>query len=354
MAKRHYIIPIFISHIGCPHQCVFCNQKKITGFETPVTAAQVNTIISERLQSINQQRRIEVAFYGGSFTALPEGTQNELLAPAAKALKAGYIHAIRISTRPDCIDRDTVKNLLDKGVSIVELGVQSLDNDVLDKAKRGHDSQSVIKAVNLLQELGMRCGLQLMPGLPGEDWISLIKTVRLAISLRPEFVRIYPTIVIDDTVLANLYRQDSYLPLSLKQAVVRSAYMKLAFEQQGITVIRTGLQASAELDSKTNVLSGPYHPAFGEMVDSYIFYLMLAGFVEQNGAASPQDIIIRHNPQDCSKVRGQCNKNINNLMHFYHIKKVTLFQDSGVKKDCLLLECKGQSVIINKNMITSI
>lgn len=351
---KHYIIPVFIPHLGCVHQCVFCNQKKITGFETPVTATQVSAIISERLQNITQQRRIEVAFYGGSFTALPESTQNKLLAPAAKALQAGYIHAIRVSTRPDCIERDTVRNLIRQGVSIVELGVQSLDNAVLDKAKRGHDSQSVIKAVNLLKEFGMRCGLQLMPGLPGEDWISLIKTAGLAISLQPDFVRIYPTIVIEDTVLANLFRQGSYQPLSLEQAVVRSAYMKLVFEQEGIAVIRTGLQASTELDSKTNVLAGPYHPAFGEMVDSYIFYLMLAGFVERNGAASPQDIIIRHNPQDCSKVRGQYNKNINNLMHFYHIKKVSLYPDSGVKKDCLMLGCAGQSVIINKNMITSI
>ncbi|MBP2635462.1 MAG: radical enzyme/protein acetyltransferase, family [Firmicutes bacterium] len=351
---KHYIIPVFIPHLGCVHECVFCNQKKITGFETPVTAAQVSAIISERLQNITQQRRIEVAFYGGSFTALPKSTQNELLAPATKALKAGYIHAIRVSTRPDCIERDTVKNLICQGVSIVELGVQSLDNDVLDKAKRGHDRQSVIKAVNRLKELGMRCGLQLMPGLPGEDWLSLIKTVRLAISLQPEFVRIYPTIVIEDTVLANLYRQGRYQPLSLEQAVVRSAYMKLVFEQAGIAVIRTGLQASAELDSKTNVLAGSYHPAFGEMVDSYIFYLMLAGFAEQKGAAYPQDIIIRHNPQDCSKIRGQYNKNINNLKQFYHIKMVSLYPDSRVKKDFLLIEFEGQSVILNKNMITSI
>lgn len=351
---KHYIIPVFIPHLGCVHQCVFCNQKKITGFETPVTATQVSAIIGERLQNITQERWIEVAFYGGSFTALPESTQNELLAPAAKALKAGHIHAIRISTRPDCIDRYTVKNLIEQGVSIVELGVQSLDNAVLDKAKRGHDSQAVIKAVKLLKEFGMQCGLQLMPGLPGEDWISLIKTVRLAASLKPEFVRIYPTIVIADTVLANLYRQGIYQPLSLEQAVARSAYMKLFFEQQGIAVIRTGLQASAELDSKTTVLAGSYHPAFGEMVDSYIFYLMLTGFIEQNGAASSKDLIIRHNPQDCSKVRGQHNKNINNLVHFYHMKKVSLYPDSEIKKDCLLLECEGRAVIINKNMITSI
>jgi len=351
---KHYIIPMFIPHLGCLHQCIFCNQKKITGCQTSVTANQVNTMIRERLSAINQKRWIEVAFYGGSFTALPESVQNELLAPASKALRNGLIHAIRISTRPDCINPDTIANLIRQGVTIVELGVQSLDNHVLSTARRGHDSQSVTAAVTLLKQSGIHCGLQLMPGLPGEDWISLIRTVRQATTLRPEFVRIYPVIVIADTALAGLYSQGSYQALSLKQAVVRSAYMKLVFEQQGIEVIRTGLQASAELDSKTNVIAGPYHPAFGELVDSYIFYLMIAAFIEQNGAVSEDALIIRHHPQDCSKVRGQYNNNINKLTHSYNITKISLYADSSVKKGCLLFENHGQVVLFNKNLINNI
>jgi len=351
---KHYIIPVFIPHLGCLHQCIFCNQKKITGYQTPVTANQVSTMIYERLNTINQKRWIEVAFYGGSFTALPEYIQNELLAPASQALRNGSIHAIRLSTRPDCINKDIIANLIRQGVTIVELGVQSLDNHVLTSARRGHDSQTVTNAVKLLQESGIHCGLQLMPGLPGEDWVSLIKTVRQAITLHPEFVRIYPVIVIADTVLARLYRQGSYQPLSLEQAVARSAYMKLVFEQQGIEVIRTGLQASAELDNNTNVISGPYHPAFGELVDSYIFYLMLAGFMEQKCRASEEALIIRHHPQDCSKVRGQCNNNINKLTAAYNLTKATLYADSSVKKGSLLLEHHGQIVLFNKNLIKSI
>ncbi|TWH48432.1 elongator complex protein 3 [Sporomusa sp. KB1] len=351
---KHYIIPVFIPHLGCLHQCIFCNQKKITGCQTPVTASQVSTMIYERLNTINQKRWIEVAFYGGSFTALPENIQNELLAPASQALRNGAIHAIRLSTRPDCITKDSIANLIQHGVTIVELGVQSLDNHVLTNARRGHDSQTVTNAVKLLKASGIHCGLQLMPGLPGEDWVSLIKTVRQAIMLHPEFVRIYPVIVIADTVLARLYSQGSYQPLSLQQAVARSAYMKLVFEQQGIEVIRTGLQASAELDNNTNVISGPYHPAFGELVDSYIFYLMLAGFMEQKWGASKDELIIRHHPQDCSKVRGQYNNNINKLTAAYNITKATLYADSAVKKDCLLLEYHGQVVLYNKNLIKCI
>ena len=351
---KHYIIPVFIPHLGCLHQCVFCNQKKITGFQTPVTANQVNTAIHERLNTINQKRWIEVAFYGGSFTALPESVQNELLAPASQALRNGSIHAIRVSTRPDCINPDIIANLIRQGVSIVELGVQSMDNQVLCTANRGHDSQSVTDAVALIKESGMQCGLQLMPGLPGEDWVSLIKTVRQASTLRPDFVRIYPVIVIADTNLARLYSQGVYQPLSLEQAVARSAYMKLVFEQQGVEVIRTGLQASEELDRKTTVISGPYHPAFGELVDSYIFYLMLAGFMEQKWRASEGELIIRHHPQDCSKVRGQYNNNIKRLTHSYNITKVTLTFDSSVKKGSLLLESHDQIVLFNKKLINCI
>lgn len=351
---KHYIIPVFIPHLGCLHQCIFCNQKKITGCQTPVTPEQVNSVIYERLNSINQKRWIEVAFYGGSFTALPISIQNELLAPASQALRNGSIHAIRVSTRPDCINPEIIANLIRQGVTIVELGVQSLDNQVLSTAKRGHDSQTVTTAVRYLKESGLRCGLQLMPGLPGEDWVSLIKTVRHAITLTPEFVRIYPVIVITDTALALMYSQGSYQPLSLQQAVSRSAYMKLVFDQHGIEVIRTGLQASEELDSKTSVIAGPYHPAFGELVDSHIFYLMLAGFMEQKQVSLDNELIIYHHPQDCSKVRGQYNNNINKLSHFYNMKNIILRMDSSIKKGSLLFESKGQKILFNKNMINSI
>ncbi|MDF2568938.1 MAG: radical enzyme/protein acetyltransferase, family [Sporomusa sp.] len=351
---KHYIIPIFIPHLGCRHQCVFCNQQRITGQITPVTANQVRAIIDERLAAINQKRHIEVAFYGGSFTALPEDVQNDLLAPATEARLRGRIQGIRLSTRPDCISESTVNNLIKQGVTIVELGVQSLDDTVLATAARGHNSKVVNNAVSLLKKAALRCGLQLMPGLPGEDWPSLIRTVQHVLTLSPDFVRIYPTVVINGTALAGLYKQGIYQPLSLSQAVGRSAYMKLVFGRQGIAVIRIGLQASTELDNKETVIAGPYHPAFGELVDSHIFYLMLAGFIEQNSRCSQEALIIRHHPQDCSKVRGQHNNNISSLKQFYNLSEITLAADSLIPKGTLLFAYGGQNYLFNKNMINRI
>lgn len=351
---KYYIIPIFIPHLGCLHQCIFCNQRKITGRQTPVTGKQVAAIIKERLVTINQDRRIEVAFYGGSFTALPEAIQNELLEPASQALKHGQIHAIRLSTRPDCINEQIVANLRRQGVSIVELGVQSLDDNVLAGAARGHNSQAVVEAVKLLKNADITCGLQLMPGLPGEDWPSLIKTVRHAIRLGPDFTRIYPAIVIADTVLAEMYSEGIYRPLTLEQAVVRAAYSKLLFERQNIQVVRTGLQASEELDNRVTVLAGPYHPAFGELVDSHIFYLMLAGFIEQNVTTTEADLIIHLHPQDNSKVRGQHNSCIARLKQRYNLKTIKMYENIAVKKGTLLLDYQGLSYGFNKNMINCI
>jgi len=348
---KHYIIPIFIPHLGCLHQCVFCDQQKITGLSTPVTALQVATIIGDRLAGIDQARHVEVAFYGGSFTALAEDDQNELLAPATQALQSGLIQGIRLSTRPDCLSKSTINNLIKQQVTTVEVGVQSLDDTVLARAGRGHDSEAVVGSVARLKAAGLQCGLQLMPGLPGEDWTSLIRTVRRAIDLAPEFVRIYPTVVIAGTTLARLYRQGIYAPLSLDQGVSRAAYMKLMFGRQGIAVIRTGLQAADELDQHQTVLAGPYHPAFGELVDSYIFYLMLASFIEQSSLGPQARLIIHHHPQDCSKVRGQHNRNINDIKQRYRLRDVTLYSDRFVSKSSLLFELGGQNYITNKNMI---
>lgn len=351
---KHYIIPVFIPHLGCRQQCIFCNQKKITGRHTPVSANQVAALIDERLAGVNAKRWIEVAFFGGSFTALPAAIQNELLAPAYQALRHQRIHAIRLSTRPDCISDSIVANLQRQGVTTVELGVQSLDDSVLVKALRGHSRQSVTEAVGKLKAAGLQCGLQLMPGLPGEDWLSLLTTAQRTVQLQPDFVRIYPTLVIAATLLAELYCQGLYQPLSLAAAVARSAYLKLVFEQQGIAVIRTGLQATEELDSGSTVLAGPYHPAFGELVDAHIFYLMLAGFVEQNTACAESGLSIYHNPQDTSKIRGQYNSNISQIRQRYQLAAVSLHPDTAVKTGTLLLACGGLTYIINKNMINRI
>lgn len=313
---KHYIIPIFIPHYGCLHQCVFCNQKRITGIETPVTSGEVANIIKEHLSRVNQPRHIEVAFYGGSFTALPAEIQQSLLLPANCMLKQNKIHAIRISTRPDCIDCEKLDLLYNLGVSIIELGAQSLDDNVLVTSARGHTAADVSIAVKLIKEKGMRCGLQLMVGLPGENWPSLIKTTYKAALLKPDFTRIYPTLVVADTHLATLFQRGLYRPLALAEAASRSAFMKLVFSRQGISVIRTGLQATEDLANNNVVLAGPYHPSFGEIVDSYIFNAMVIRCLDRISVMA-STIVIHHHPKDSSKLRGLGNSNIRHWQECY-------------------------------------
>ncbi len=308
---KNYIIPIFIPHYGCSHQCVFCNQKKITGITTPVTALDVNNIINSHVSRINQPRYVEVAFYGGSFTALPLSKQQELIAPAYQAVKDRNVQAIRLSTRPDYINNEIINNLVKFGVTTIELGVQSLDNSILLASERGHTVQDVKNAVNIIRHFDIKIGIQLMVGLPTENMPSLYLTAQESISLRPDFARIYPTLVIAETGLAEQYRSGKYQPLSLDSAVKRCAYLKCKLEQNGIPIIRTGLQATADLDDACNVLAGPYHPAFGELVDSFIMYYLVIQLLESMNISENKSTILKlhFHTRDTSKLRG--NKNVN-------------------------------------------
>ena len=347
---KHYIIPIFIPHYGCLHSCIFCNQQKITGKESPVKNQEVEAIINDHLVRITEKRHVEVAFYGGSFTALTLEMQCKLLEPAYQALKRGDIHAIRLSTRPDCITNEIVENLIKYGVSIIELGVQSLDNKVLEASARGHNSKQVYHAIFIIKRFNLRCGIQLMPGLPLEDWKSLITTAYGVIDLAPDFVRIYPTLVIADTELADMYYKGQYKELSLNAGTARGAFLKLLFGQYGIPAIRTGLQATEELDKSNVVLAGPYHPAFGEMVDSYIFYIMLAHYAELTfSTPKTQDIIIHHHPRDTSKIRGIYNGNLKKIKSIYN--KVFILKQDGLNLDEIILEDDNMSYVINKKML---
>jgi histone acetyltransferase (RNA polymerase elongator complex component) len=348
---KHYIIPVFIPHYGCTHTCVFCNQQKITGRDTPVTVQQVVDIINEHLERITEERHIEVAYYGGSFTALDSEIQNELLEPAYKALVNGKIHGIRLSTRPDCISEGIVNNLINYGVTTVELGVQSLDNRVLEASARGHSGSDVIQAVTIIRKTELKCGLQLMPGLPQEDWNSLIRTAQGVIALAPDFVRIYPTIVIANTKLAQMHLSGNYKELSLTAGIARAAFLKILFAHHKIPVIRTGLQATGELDKSNTVLAGPYHPAFGEMVDSYIFYIMIAHSFELiNSSHITEQIVIHHHSRDTSKVRGISNHNTKELKRIYNISSLVLKGD-GKNLDEIIVEYQNMNYIINKKML---
>lgn len=305
---KHYIIPIFIPHHGCPHQCVFCDQRTITGIARPPGGTEVAALLAARLAAPRPAGEWEIAFYGGSFTCLPADRQSELLAPAKAALDRGQVGAIRVSTRPDAVDPTTVSRLAAYGVATVELGAQSMDDRVLAAAARGHTAAHTVAAVGALRAGGLRVGLQLMPGLPGEDWPSLIATTAAVLALAPDFARIYPAVVLAGTELAAMHSAGAYRPLTLAAAAARAAYLKISCENNAIPVIRVGLQASEELSGGA-VVAGPYHPAFGALVDAFVFRHMITGLLEKIGP-SPGDITVRHHPRDASAVRGLKNANL--------------------------------------------
>lgn len=336
---KHYIIPVFIPHYGCRHACVFCNQRRITGVETDVTPARVSEILEWHLARIDRARIVEIAFYGGSFTALPPKMQRALLAPAADALRAGRVQGIRLSTRPDSISTEGLALLLEHGVSVVELGVQSLSDAVLVAAERGHTAQDVEAAVRRIRRTPLQLGLQLMPGLPGEDWRRRMETLARAIALRPDFARIYPTVVLAGTKLAALYGAGAYAPLALEEAVASAAIMKLLFERDGIRVIRTGLQDSEALRQQGAVLAGPYHPAFGEMVDAFLFDRLLTQFFE---SAPPRGkaLVVTHHPGDASKLRGLKNVNLGRWQAAYGYAQMR-FRPTGARKRAVTVEMDG-------------
>lgn len=297
---KHSIIPLFIPHYGCSHQCVFCNQTRITGMTTPVTPADVERLIGAYLASGDGARRWEAAFYGGSFTALPMEVMRALLMPAAEALRAGKIQGIRLSTRPDCLSEEILHFLKEMGVGTVELGVQSLDDRVLLAAGRGHTAQDAADGAALLRREGFRVGLQFMAGLPGEDGASLRRTARLGAALSPDFIRIYPVLVLRDTALFRMYETGRYRPLSVGKAAFCCAFLKRWYARHGIPVIRMGLQATDELDRGTSLAAGPYHPSMGELADQII--LRYALFRALRGKTGPFSVVCH--PKDRSKLMG--------------------------------------------------
>lgn len=351
--NKHYIIPIFIPHYGCRHQCIFCNQKKITGVgQSVLRANDVQDLIMEGLSRITKPRRIEVAFYGGSFTALSHEYQEELLRPVKSLLSQGRIHAVRVSTRPDAITQDGLRLLAAYGVSIVELGAQSLDDEVLACAARGHTYQDIVEAAALLQQSDMTWGLQLMVGLPGEDRASFSKTAGRLACLVPDLLRIYPTLVLADTPLAALYAQGQYRPLPLPEAVQRAAWLKLICQRVGTRVIRTGLQATTELNNSTTVLAGPYHPAFGEMTDSYWFQHMVERYLATTDGETSEVTILYH-PLDHSKLRGLKNSNLQRWQSLYPLSRFHL-KPHGTNVGELIFLQRGMQQVLNIAMLNEL
>lgn len=322
-----FVIPVFIPHQGCPHTCIFCNQHRISGqgVDTFVTPAQVRETILLWLSRRRSTRADEtqVAFYGGSFTGLSLPRQQELLRAVAPFLDSGQVRSIRLSTRPDYIDDERVAFLRSHGVAIVELGVQSLDDRVLAACGRGHSAIHTFQAVEVLRQRGMAIGIQLMLGLPEQSSRSLIRSVKQAAELKPDFVRIYPVLVLRDSQLHALYEKKKYLPLSLNNAVVKAAWMKKYFTLRNVRVVRMGLQPGRELEE--SLVAGPYHPAFGEMVSARIMLQQTRRLLQGSGKDRRQ--ILSISDRDASIFRGVHSTNIDRLRELALADTFTLVTD---------------------------
>lgn len=324
-SMRKVNIPIFVSHRGCPHDCVFCNQKKITGQSGSVTPDEADRIIKEALETIDTDNsEVEIAFFGGSFTAIEESEQEELLAVAHKYVEAGYVCGIRLSTRPDCIWEQNLLMLKKYGVKSIELGAQSTDEDVLKLCRRGHGYEDIVKASELIKLHGFELGLQMMLGLPGDTREKSIRTARDIISLSPATTRIYPTIVVRDSALEVMYRRGEYEPLGLDEAVDLSAEIYAMFARSGIEVLRMGLMTSEEMRDD-GAVAGPFHPSFGELVFSRIYLDKLREVAKK---CEGDEVVLRVNPREISKVVGNRRKNIETIKNEHGVKFIVKCDES--------------------------
>ena len=348
MKKR--IIPIFVPHRGCPHDCIFCNQKKITGVSTDVTSEDVRNIIEEYLPTIDNDASVEVAFFGGSFTAIDEDIQNDLLEVAKEYVEKGLIQDIRMSTRPDCISEDILNRLKEYKVSIIELGVQSMDKNVLIDSVRGHDTEEVIKSAKLIKENGIKLGLQMMVGLPSDTEEKCIATARKFIELKPDCVRIYPTLVVKDTGLEVLLNKGEYKPFTLEQSIQIVKKLLALFYVNNINVIRVGLQATEDIQVGKAVVDGPHHPAFrelaeSEMIKDYLIYIAKKYNIEK-------DITVKTNKKNVSKIIGNKKSNSTYMKNELKINLKTKEEDIDINDLEIVLD-DNKSIKINMNDIYS-
>lgn len=324
--SKHYIIPIFVPHLGCPHDCIFCNQRKIASSISDITAKEVKDTIEKHLTYFKKDSFIEVAFYGGSFTAIDIEIQRELLKVPLRYKENKIIDEIRLSTRPDAISHLILKHLKEFNVDTIELGVQSLSDDVLIKSGRGHLSEDVYRAVELIEEYNFKLGLQMMVGLPGDSLEKSLNTANEFIKLKPDCVRIYPTLVIKDTYLEEMTNKNKYYPLSLKEAVDICTPILMKFYIHDLNVIRVGLQPTENIQLGKDVISGPFHPAFKQLVESNIIRIILDQYIQNNKLITEDKILeISSSDKNISNIAGQKSNNISYLKSKYKFKKVKIY-----------------------------
>lgn len=317
---------LFVPHNGCPHQCSFCNQKAISGHREQVTPRDVDNAVRIALENPDCAGG-EIAFFGGSFTAIDRETMVLLLSAAHKYVAEGSFKGIRISTRPDAIDEEICTILKEYGVTAVELGAQTMDNRILQLNRRGHTAEDVVKASEMLKSFGFELGLQMMTGLYGSDDRDSIETAEKIIELKPSTVRIYPTVVLENTPLAELYRKGEYEPQTVEAAAELCAKLLMMFHDANINVIRTGLHSGGDVEGE--YVAGAYHPAFKELCEGKIYLQKALDFIKADKIPEG-DIEIRVPQNGISQMTGQKKTNILSLAKMGYNARVT--GDSSLDK----------------------
>jgi histone acetyltransferase (RNA polymerase elongator complex component) len=342
VVDKRFIIPIFISHLGCPHRCVYCNQDRIAHSVSALptlldVATEIEHYLGQSSRKRTSARRVQVAFYGGSFTALPLDAQERLLCAVKPFLDEGKIHSLRLSTRPDYISSEILEILKAHRVETVELGAQSMADEVLKISRRGYGRKRVQQAVRDLQREGFEVGVQLMIGLPGDSPERFAATIDEVIRLGPNFVRLYPTLVIKGTVLERWFRQGRYHPLSLDEAVALTKGALQKFYQAHIPVIRVGLQPTPSLEAPGIIVAGPYHPAFRQLAESALLYeqaVDLLTTIPHQGSTSLTFLI---SPRDISTFYGQGGHTIAKLREAFGLDEIRVRPNPQQKRGSLSL-----------------
>ncbi len=324
MKKKEYIIPIFVPHLGCPNDCSFCNQKSISGQAKQVTKEDVKQTIEEYLKNFRDDYKyVEVAFFGGSFTGIEEEKQEELLEAVQPYIQAKKVNSIRVSTRPDYIDKEVLKRMKKYHVKTIELGVQSSNDYILEKCRRGHTFADVERASKMIRMRGFILGHQMMVGLPDSTDLDEIHTAKDLIQLKPKLVRIYPVLVIKGTALEKEYEAGEYTPLNLNQAVERCKEVMKLFTAKNIQVIRIGLQNTESISEPSKegseVMAGPFHPAFRQLVESSLWYDSIVSKIKKINTKVKR-VQIEANPENMNEIIGHKKENIEKLRNTYEVE----------------------------------
>ena len=301
---KHINVALFVPDLGCPHRCSFCNQKTISGKQNPISVADIEKAVETALSTADCNEG-EIAFFGGSFTAIDKGYMLELLKKANEYVSRGLFRGIRISTRPDCINEEILDILSSYGVTSIELGCQSMDDEVLIMNNRGHTSDSVVRAAQLIKDYGFEFGVQMMTGLYGSEDSDSLETARRIVAMKPDTVRIYPTVVIKGTRLHELMLTGEFEPKGIDETVELCSEIIPMFENAGIRIIRVGLHSGGGVEG--DFAGGAYHPALRELCEGRIYYDIALGKLREKDSGR---YLLAVNEKEISKMTGQKKQNL--------------------------------------------